>query len=146
MGKMGLSLVNLCDVEVDTPTDQYLLYWDESASKWKCKALGNSDIPSGLVARASAGEYTGNNNANRAVPHGLGATPKIVFIIDITWENCWFRILGGYNRIHVFNDAPFIDSLAVTQPDNTNFYVGTAGDMGNSANFDEAVYDWVAIG
>lgn len=52
MGKMGLSLVNMCDVEVDTPTDQYLLYWDSAASKWKCKALSDSDIPAAIARDA----------------------------------------------------------------------------------------------
>ena len=92
MGRMGLSLSNLCDVEVDSPTDQYLLYWDASTGKWKCKALSDSDIPADIARDAevasdiadhaalpdahhvklvaSSGQYTGNNTENRALLMG----------------------------------------------------------------------------
>ena len=33
-----MTLDDISDVEVPSPTDQYLLYWDAATSKWKCKA------------------------------------------------------------------------------------------------------------
>ena len=33
------SLDEISDVEVPSPTDGYILYWDAATGKWKCKAI-----------------------------------------------------------------------------------------------------------
>lgn len=39
------SLNNLSDVNVPTPTDQHFLYWNETESEWRARALILNDLP-----------------------------------------------------------------------------------------------------
>jgi len=95
----------------------------------------------GAVVKASS--YTGNSTPNRAIAHGLGVTPKIVFIWDNTDNDRAFKIWGALAKImKEYNVAVY----AVTIPDSTNFYVGNASGYGDSANGAGATYYWVAIG
>ncbi len=95
-----------------------------------------------VPASSSAGQYTGNNSVNRAIAHGLGSTPRLVFIADAAAATHLFNIVGVQAQIRwIGGDAV----LAVTAPDTTNFYVGNNTSYGQSAN-GTAVYDWVAIG
>jgi len=93
-------------------------------------------------ALITSGTYTGDNNADRAIPHGLGLIPKIVFIV--TTSRNW-RIATGIGQISRLSDET---QLAVTAPDATNFYVGNAASYDLSANWSTGpvVYTWVAIG
>lgn len=70
-GKLQLALASLArlddidDVDVPTPTNQYLLYWDATAAKWKCKALVDADIPA-AIARDT--EVTTDIATHTAIP------------------------------------------------------------------------------
>ena len=91
----------------------------------------------------SSGTYDGNSSVNRAVAHGLGRIPKLVFIADITggiWRNF---IIGGYLcGSYSTGDANY----DVTDPDATNFYVGNAADYSQSANNLTRTYKYVLWG
>ena len=98
------------------------------------------------LALITSGSYTGNATVNRAVAHGLGVTPKIVFIAHPTGGS-FFRIYGSLALIMYQNAGlPASGSLAVTIPNATNFYVGNATDYGLSANTNAVVWHWVALG
>ena len=110
------------------------------------------DVPSGVAA--TSGSYTGNDTANRAIPHGLGATPKIVFLEMRNDTTTYaFRMHAGGAKIVCYylpqNTANYVsgDWFAVTEMDATNFYVGSnVGDKRDSGNALNYVYRWVAIG
>ena len=94
------------------------------------------------VVVGSTGTYTGDDTVNRAIAHGLGATPKMVVIIDST----------GAILVHIFGAAAVLNyqhgsagtGLAVTIPDSTNFYVGNATAYPGSGNGVGYTYYWVA--
>ncbi len=98
------------------------------------------------AALISSGQYTGNDGVNRAVAHGLGVAPKLVFITKNAAGGypILYTIMIGAAHIKAIGDSP--TPLAVTAPDATNFYVGNATSYANSANANTIVYDWVAIG
>lgn len=86
---------------------------------------------------SASGSYTGDGGTNTAIPHGLGAVPKLVEIIDsttpITGE---FKIMGNNPTMLRKEQAA---AITVTAMDGTNFYVSS------SANTNLSVYYWVAI-
>lgn len=97
------------------------------------------------VAGINSGTYAGNDTANRAIAHGLGVTPKIVFIqVDGQY---WFRITDQLAKIHFAEaDTDTIGTHTVTAMGTTNFYVGNATSYTFSANATGWTYYWVAIG
>lgn len=97
-----------------------------------------------VTIRTSSGSYTGDATANRAIPHGLGITPKIVFI-SATSGAFFFRIITGLAKIIYINPATH-GTHTVSVINNTNFYVGNSSDYTQSANFTTITYYWVAIG
>lgn len=106
--------------------------------------VGAANRPSEVNASTvviSSGQYTGNDAVNRAIAHGLGVTPKIVFIMEHDGSQL-YRINGTVALI--CNNSPYIK--AVTIPNATNFYVGNADSYLLTANGDTEVHDWVAIG
>lgn len=97
--------------------------------------------PAGVVI--SSGNYTGNDTQNRAIAHGLGKVPKIVFIHTVNYRY-WYRINGSLARIEfIGTNFGYMD---VTQPDATNFYVGKSGSSEQSANNSSYNHYWVALG
>ena len=95
----------------------------------------------GLV---TSGNYTGDNSANRAIPHGLGVVPKIVII---TQTDTQARIgqtgdLGGI----FYSQAAAMGRSSATVADSTNFYVGNADNYALSMNASGLTYLWTAIG
>jgi len=100
--------------------------------------------PSAPGAPCTYGEYMGNGAANRAIPHNLGNTPAIVFIMR-ELAAVMFRIHRGEAYIAYWAVAAQ-NKLDVTAMDNINFYVGNAGDAINSANGNVTPHFWVAIG
>jgi hypothetical protein len=95
----------------------------------------------------SSGSYTGNGTVNRAIPHGLGVTPKIVFLVISATLSYLFNIFGAQGYIQcLMGGADAFVLKAVTTPDATNFYVGNAADYITSANSQSVSYLWVAIG
>lgn len=95
-------------------------------------------------ANVTTGEYTGNDTQNRAIPHGLGRTPKIVFVIRNNGTS-WFTIYTFLAAIFYLS-ASTNTYIAVTAIDGTNFYVGNAASYSTSANSLGWFYYWVAIG
>ena len=93
-----------------------------------------------IQPQVTSGSYTGNVVANRAIPHGLGTTPKVVHILHEGTHNT-FIIFGSYGDILMVAT----NRLDVTIPDATNFYVGNATDYTYSANCSNYNYSWVAI-
>lgn len=41
----NINLDDLADVDVASPTDNYIVYWDDAAGEWKARALLAADIP-----------------------------------------------------------------------------------------------------
>lgn len=104
----------------------------------------NADHTLTSIASISSGSYTGNSTVDRAIPHGLGVTPKIVFIIDVPGV-FWFRIIEALASIF-YIAAATMERYGVTAMNSTNFYVGNATQYYQSANYDARSYRWVAIG
>jgi len=96
----------------------------------------SSDVP-----QITSETYTGSSAANRAIPHGLGSTPKLVVIQDITSYRMFFVTPA---RIKAFLDTS-VEIYAVTAMDATNFYVGNATSYTNSANVNTSEYTWFAL-
>lgn len=107
-------------------------------------ALINGILKVGIIL--NSGSYTGNATVNRAIPHGLGVTPKIVLLTQVSaaYDNLW-RILSGYAMIW-FSQASSKGIQVVTAPDATNFYVGNSAYYGQSANGSGVSMFWVALG
>ncbi len=102
-----------------------------------------ADEAAWAASSVASGTYTGDSTVNRAIVHGLGRTPKIVFLINVD-GSIWFRIFGAYAFV-LYSYVNVTGSQAVTIPDATNFYVGNAADYALSANY-PYLYYWVAIG
>ena len=87
------------------------------------------------------GSYTGDGTANRAIAHGLGVTPKFVFIMSRTpASNDGSEIVNNVYLGHT--DSGGHTKVTITAKDSTNFYVNQT----NVSNSGAVVYDWVAIG
>ena len=108
-----------------------------------------SDVNSAIAAKMSVGDgstvgsFTGNDTANRAIPHGLGVTPKMVTFhnnVDVRGH-----IIQGSAMIEGKDNAAGGGALAVTAMDATNFYVGNAGNYYFSANTSTRTHYWCAI-
>lgn len=99
------------------------------------------DVPAGAVM--ATGTYTGDNTANRAIPHGLGVTPNLVLIIeDGAGKSACFIII----RVAMIMEIAGGGSEVVTIPNATNFYVGNAVSYTRTANDNTENYRWFAIG
>lgn len=88
------------------------------------------------------GNYTGDYTVNRAIPHGLGRTPKIVYVRA--------GIHGGriYNHdshgvLYTPNGGVF---FSLTLMDNVNFYVGDPSHSIEAGNGGGSPYYWIALG
>lgn len=94
-------------------------------------------------AKAANGSYAGNDTVNRAIPHGLGVTPKLVIITHFESQQ-WFRLHQGLADILEMDPSAFA-KYAVTVMNSTNFYVGNAANYDDSANAAGEEYYWVAM-
>lgn len=109
------------------------------------------DNPTANGAIIASGSYTGNDSANRAIPHGLPKTPRRVVIITrisgSIWNDTQIRAGIAYLFNVQFNAAAILSyNYSITPMDSTNFYVGNVSDYDLSANGNTVVYNWVAIG
>ena len=95
-------------------------------------------------AAVASGSYTGDSTVNRAIAHGLGATPKLV-IITYCYGTYYFMIWARVANIK-YQVGASGGQKAVTIMDAINFYVGNATNYIYSANLGTYVYDWLAIG
>ncbi len=111
------------------------------------------DFPQGGALIAS-GAYTGNSTANRAIPHGLGSVPRVVYIQNQTDTSSlfFFVIFSGFGYILSFqlSSGSWIGesntaNLTVTQIDSVNFYVGHTSYFANTANLTGKSYRWIAL-
>jgi len=101
----------------------------------------------GITVRAPAGmttgTYAGDDSANKAIPHGLGAKPKVVLIASqSTTIVCVVQDMGASSAITAINVARTGGITALTS---TNFYVGNAGSYANTANAAGVSYTWWAF-
>lgn len=95
-----------------------------------------------LTTVSSKGTYTGNDTANRAIPHGLSRIPSAVLIYVVASENT-NRWIDGNNSDAVVSLTADLER-AVTAMTDTNFYVGNAAEYSHSANSNAVNYGWVA--
>lgn len=93
----------------------------------------------------ASGTYTGDSSNNRAIPHGMGKTPKLVFIIvNQTPYYYWWVLIGDVAGIFYNYDGA--DGIyGVTALDATNFHVGNSSEYNISGNYTGYTYYWVAI-
>ncbi len=96
------------------------------------------------AAEVKYGTYNGNDGVDRAIPHGLATTPKIVHIGIGNGSQVFQQLLGRPGITHWAAATQILK--AVPALDSTNFYVGTSGFMYESANVNTTDYWWVAIG
>lgn len=102
-----------------------------------------------LAVSITTGTYTGNNAANRAIPHGLTGIPKLVIIMQDPGGDAGgetgYQLYPAYARIF-YRAGGANSSLAVTAMDATSFYVGNATTYAQSANNNPVVFTWYAYG
>lgn len=99
-------------------------------------------VPAAKVV--NTGSYAGDDSANRAIPHGLGQIPSLVYIRGYAGEVTFSTAILSSTNIHGWRTAASAKK-ANTAMTTTDFYVGNAWDydcLGNGAGVD---YDWVAI-
>jgi hypothetical protein len=97
-----------------------------------------------LVAMSNSGSYYGNSTPNRAIPHGLGKTPKMVRIFKNDMGGGEGTIFEDIGIIRSMYDAS-TNTYTVTKMDDTNFYVGNSSSYPGSYNNTETTYVWLAI-
>jgi len=73
-------LNDIGDVNVPTPSDDDLLYWDATASQWQCRALVDADIPSSICRDDEADSKISSHAADKDAHHSNILT--LTFIID----------------------------------------------------------------
>jgi hypothetical protein len=99
----------------------------------------------GAVFVTSSGTYTGDGTDNRAIAHGLGATPKGV-MVSCT-NNGGFGGMAAPNGVG--RNIPYVSGVGATTttaPDATSFYVSSPADALMPFNKDAFTYYWMAIG
>lgn len=89
--------------------------------------------------KVTSGSYTGNDTADRAIAHGLGRIPKLVYVTETAADFNFFCIANSIGYILAGGGG----GGAVTAPDATNFHVGTAGLFVATANNTGKTYNWV---
>lgn len=88
--------------------------------------------------------FVGDNTLNRAIPHGLGRVPKVIFILITSATGEIICSYAGANLKYI--DYNVSNSFNVTAPDATNFYVGNATSYIQSGNGSTYTYNWITIG
>lgn len=105
----------------------------------------NAKVPSGsLYVTSNTGSYTGNNTANRAIPHGLSSTPSLIVVQRDDGTVVNVRTFGT-DYVCTLEETNEVEFYTVTAPDSTNFYVGSASSYTISCNASAYDYNWVAI-
>lgn len=98
-------------------------------------------VGGGASKSITSGNYTGDGSTNRGIPHGLGTTPKIVFIWqpggmgEILYKGGLIAAITGSNTCNI--------ATGITDFDATNFYVGKAGAESGNGNLQP--YQWIAL-
>lgn len=131
----SLPTTNVLEEDLAYATDTERMYrWNGSA--WEAITA---------LSPIVTGSYTGNDTANRAIPHGLTSVPSLVLIHRTGTPDC-FTIMDTYALMY-HHSAPFntANSHAVTAMDTTNFYVGNGANYSQSANAAATAYNWTAF-
>jgi hypothetical protein len=91
---------------------------------------GQNIVNPGIPALAH-GTYTGNGTVDRAIAHGLGKIPHIVFVFNLSISQ--MMILDCVNsKYQALASGGFGQMYSVSAADATNFFVGyTTGYWGN---------------
>lgn len=97
------------------------------------------------IVGITTGTYTGDGTQNRAIAHGLGVVPKVVFITKDNGSYHFMGISTGYLHYAGGGGSPSVSSLAQTNSTSTNFYVGASTDTDAGANKSSQNYSWVAL-
>jgi len=104
--------------------------------------INNGAVHGGGGGSIGSDTYTGNNGISRAIAHGLGVTPKFVFITtNSSKESCWLLSTGYIHSVYYQGTYYTIDDM-----DDTNFYVGNINTTHYAGNAEGKVYTWIAIG
>jgi hypothetical protein len=117
----------------------------DNAIGFMSKDVTSTTISSALgftPSKVRSGQYAGNDTANRAITHGLGATPSMV-IIFMEYSSYTEIIVNNGNVVHPMSD-PATD-YAVTAATSTSFYVGNATNYDESGNGGGKSYGWIAF-
>ena len=156
----GLALTGLTDDDHTQYQKESLLTtagdlpYATADSTWQRLAIGTVNqllrTNSGATAPewgilTASGSYTGNDSANRAIPHGLGITPKIVFLEAINFVYVIFGAVASILCLYNVSGTATWSDTVVTISDSTNFYVGNAVGYDRTANNNGTTYYWVAI-
>ena len=141
------NFINILTTQADLP-------YATAAGTWARLAKGTAGQRLSMNSGATAPEwatvagiaiaqdtYTGNDTADRAIPHGLGVIPKFVAIATTL---TWGLEFAGVAAV-LYNDAAALGAYAVTAPDATNFYIGNATSYARSLNSNGLTYYWVAL-
>jgi len=67
-------LDDIGDVHVPSPSDNDLLYWDDSDALWKARALIDDDIPASICRDAEADSKVATHSTLDTGIHGVGAS------------------------------------------------------------------------
>lgn len=103
---------------------------------------GIHGIGTNILTFSNIGSYTGDDNVNRAIAHGLGKIPTTVFTFPMNSIYAGIILKNSLSSGYITNLA---DGTAgpITYMDATNFYVGT-NDAGHYGNRASDLYKWVA--
>ena len=123
---------------------------------WKANGSGSSNTDGSITGTVSANttsgfsivKYTGTGS-NATVGHGLGATPKVVLIKDLSSNSSWrmFTEMTGNESQLALDQTSAADSSNTTMwnstsPTTTTFSIGTHGSV-NSSGYDYIAYCFV---
>lgn len=100
---------------------------------------GTWATPAGGGTKAASGSYTGDGTTNRAIPHGLGAAPVLVHIVNTSLGYAWWLQSSAENTKWYNNQGYAVQTT--TANNSTNFYV-TGG--ATTANISGSTYIWTA--
>ncbi|RLI71079.1 hypothetical protein DRO97_10215 [Archaeoglobales archaeon] len=90
-------------------------------------------------ALVTSGSYTGDGTTNRAISHGLGVTPKLVFVWSGSSSYYYpYAVITDVGEVKDWEDL--FRRFGVSAPDATNFYVS------DRINASGVVFYWLAIG
>jgi hypothetical protein len=103
------------------------------------QASGGKGVGAGCCP--NQGTYTGDGTQNRAIAHGLGRAPKIVFVFNLSIAS--IIIQDAVSGTVECEAGPLSQIYAVTVADTTNFYIGfTTGFWGNDG---QTSFSFIAI-
>ena len=96
-------------------------------------------------AVAAQGNFIGDSTVNRAIPHGLGKKPKVVFFYSSAVDRIGGILEDGIIWVKEGDQMALVE-IAVSVADATNIYVGNATDYDDSFNYTGRTQHWYANG